>query len=512
MYYQSLRFIAARTGHTVIVPVQSASSIPPADLRLNLDARKYLRAVVFDTNAFGHARPDLAFLEDLAQRLHTIDIETRVPEPVAWEWAQHLAEDWQNVETAMAEERRRLRRAGLAGHSSPYGDTRAVVSVFLARLAAVPHLTILALSPQNALLAIKDQILQVPPGRRKGDVKTGASDSAWLRTILDEVDGDTGRLLIVSQDKDVEAAFGEWKKDCPVIRRRSQLKATMSEFTLDQGHAENLIRRYLIASLDVRSQDEGTLGFDIDATSILERLIASSLAENEPDTALYGASLRRLTGLVGIVGTYVESPPSVEEDQPQTSELGPASTQTVLATVFFLADAEATVNRLYNGGDPQVDSLDYDDVLVRVPMSFDIQHGNVIAGRSEDEATVTLPDDEYYDPSDAADELLDSLSAVPGLTPPEVWPEADVVLALVAGADKTPVQLEITDPHGEWQLNVTVGADTATLICTYDNNAVTGGRKETFYLRPPYNVEFRNGGPAPFNPLWALNQWIIART
>jgi hypothetical protein len=54
-------------------------------------------------------------------------------------------------------------------------------------------------------------------------------------------------------------------------------------------------------------------------------------------------------------------------------ERGPALTQTALATVFFLADAEATVNRLYNGADPQVDVLNYDDVLVRLPMSFDIR-------------------------------------------------------------------------------------------------------------------------------------------
>jgi hypothetical protein len=50
-----------------------------------------LRAVVFDANAFGHGRPDLAFLEDLARRLHTIDIETRVPEPVACERAHNAA-------------------------------------------------------------------------------------------------------------------------------------------------------------------------------------------------------------------------------------------------------------------------------------------------------------------------------------------------------------------------------------------------------------------------------------
>jgi len=48
---------------------------------------------------------DLAFLEDLGRRLHTTDIETWVPEPVAREWAQHLADDWEKIQTATAEER-----------------------------------------------------------------------------------------------------------------------------------------------------------------------------------------------------------------------------------------------------------------------------------------------------------------------------------------------------------------------------------------------------------------------
>jgi len=151
-----------------------ANSIPPVALRLDLEERKYLRAVVFDSNAFSHARPDVPFLEDVARRLHSIGIETWVPEPVAWEWAQHLAEDWQTVQSAMADERRRLRRAGLSPHSSPYADSNAVIGAFLERLASVANLTVIRVSSENALLGLKDQILLTPPGRRKGDVKTGA--------------------------------------------------------------------------------------------------------------------------------------------------------------------------------------------------------------------------------------------------------------------------------------------------------------------------------------------------
>lgn len=140
------------TGHTCLVPADAASS--PVDLRLDLEDRKYLRAVVFDSNAFGHARPDVTFLEDVARRLHSIGIETWIPEPVAWEWAQHMAEDWQTVQSAMADERRRLRRAGLSPHISPYADSSAVAGAFLERLAGVAHLTVIPVSPENALAGL----------------------------------------------------------------------------------------------------------------------------------------------------------------------------------------------------------------------------------------------------------------------------------------------------------------------------------------------------------------------
>lgn len=488
------------------MPADADSS--PVDLRLDLEDRKYLRAVVFDSNAFGHARPDISFLEDVARRLHSIGIETWIPEPVAWEWAQHLAEDWQTVQSAMADERRRLRRAGLSPHSSPYADSSAVADAFLERLAGVAHLTVIPVSPENALAGLKDQILLTPSGRRKGDVKTGASDSAWLRAVLGEVGGDTQRLLLVSEDKDISAALGQWGQDCPQMRRRPEVKATMSEFVQDEGGAQNLIVRYLAALLDDPGHDDETLGLGIDPSG-MERRIASSLAEYEPDTALYGASLTRLTGLAGITDTYVEAPPA-EQEQPRTSELGPPLAQTVLATVFFLADAEATVNRLYNGGDPQVDGLDYDDVLVRVPMSFDIRDGSVTAARTEDEADVSLPDDGYGTPAEAAAALLDSLSAVPGVAFPWRWPEADCVLDLSAGPRGKLVRVEIADPLGQWRFRVTVGTDTAALKCTRDYRAMAGDDEGSFYTRAPYQIEAETRSPASFNLRWALNQWIIS--
>jgi hypothetical protein len=135
----------------------------------------------------------------------------------------------------------------------------------------------------------------------------------------------------------------------------------------------------------------------------------------------------------------------------------------------------------------------------------------VTAARSEDEASVFLDDDGYGDSGDAAAELLDALSAIPGLTPPE-WPETSGEMNLVAGADATPVSMEVGEPLGEWRLRVTVGDDTAELRCVYHDSGLVSDREDTFYVLPPYHAEFRGDHHASLNPFWALNQWIIART
>ncbi|MEW2069115.1 hypothetical protein [Streptomyces sp. NPDC007346] len=68
-----------------------------AQTRLTPQGREKLRAVVFDANAYGHARPDFDQLGRWAKRLAGMEIETWVPEPVAWEWAEHLVRDWEFV-------------------------------------------------------------------------------------------------------------------------------------------------------------------------------------------------------------------------------------------------------------------------------------------------------------------------------------------------------------------------------------------------------------------------------
>jgi hypothetical protein len=58
----------------------------------------------------------------------------------------------------------------------------------------------------------------------------------------------------------------------------------MSEFTVDQGRAEDLISRYLTAALNDSLEDEEALDLGIDAAASLERAVASGLEDDEADT------------------------------------------------------------------------------------------------------------------------------------------------------------------------------------------------------------------------------------
>src|SRR5579883_257510 len=131
--------------------------------------RDALRAVVVDANVFSEGRPDLKRLDSLATRLADIDIEMFVPEPVAWEWAEHLAADIENHRVTTRATQKKLERALLnpGNLSLPYPSKQATVGAFLAALNSLEYVGILPLTGESARQALRDQILLTGPGSQK---------------------------------------------------------------------------------------------------------------------------------------------------------------------------------------------------------------------------------------------------------------------------------------------------------------------------------------------------------
>lgn len=83
-----------------------------------------------------------------------LGVETWVPEPVAWEWAQHLAEDWDAVRMRLGEANKQLQKAALTTFEVRYADAAAVAEDFLCQLVSVPHVVVVPLA------GLRDQVLR----------------------------------------------------------------------------------------------------------------------------------------------------------------------------------------------------------------------------------------------------------------------------------------------------------------------------------------------------------------
>ncbi|MFE0630864.1 hypothetical protein ACFW3D_28380 [Streptomyces sp. NPDC058864] len=509
-----------------------------AHLRLTVPVRERLKAVVFDANAYGKARPDIEHLTRLAARLAGIGIETWVPEPVAWEWAEHVSRDWQALKNAGRQERDSMKRAGLETEvpRALYSSREAVIDTVLANLSTVPHVRIISLTGSSAAEALKDQVLQRSPAKLKGDsgkpgsaVKTGASDSAWLRDVLALASSE--EILIVSSDTDVEAAFKAWGKQLPLIRKLKELPATLFDVTVDDGHAQSSIARYLLNQLPAVGFDGDGTSFDIGRIVGLETAITNETDGDGTSLSVYGASVTGLVALAGLDEVRIEHdvPDDVlspENDYPGRSrpgELGPPKHDVAYAKVFFLAEGEATVQTLYNGGDPEVSVIPYDNILVRAQLSFRFTDGAITAVAAEADATAMLVRDAYDDDDDAVSALAEALACVPGL---------DLNLASVgyANADLTglirgihgQVHVDVKRDSSAWRMKVAFWHrvqsgdelerdESVEVRCTYDPDSWWGGSREGFQGPNAYRVSAYGAGLPGSHGVWSVPAWVISR-
>lgn len=246
----------------------------PLPVSLPLD----LLAVVLDTNSTGGdlQLPRIAELADLMDEQDLDEAEIWIPEPVIWEWAEHTYRRLKSFEGAS----RKLDISGLpelrTSGGLPNWSVADVVSSIDDALKRIDRVSILRLvdQPQAAIQGLRDQVLQIGAGKLKGDVKTGAADSAILR-LVEEAAGDSleDRCVVVSADGDTRRHFANVVSPIVIrdmhLLRLSVLAMVPSEQEVTDAASEaiqNYLRRFVA---DVGEQLEyETLDGDVDrATS-----------------------------------------------------------------------------------------------------------------------------------------------------------------------------------------------------------------------------------------------------
>ena len=479
------------------------------------EVREALVAVVVDANTYGKDGPDLTGMYDLARDLGPLGIEVWVPEPVAWEMAEHAAREWTTAKNAVKNAQSALRKAGLKPvFDSVYTDRQEVIDACLARLSASALIDIVPLTGPSAIEGLKDQVFKRPPGKTKGDgVKTGGSDSAWLRTVLDKVDGQGHKLLFLSQDGDIAAAFAQWGQQPPLMCARDQVRNRLIPTEPASSEEIALITRHLAERVpeNLLNPPTGSGPPLVEAGS--NQLRAALDLPYDYDDGVARFYLDKLTAVAGIGRVLRLRPEPDEATGPEQARVSGAYTRTVTAHAFFLADAEVAHTIYDEAAVEPVTSIHpvAGNLLVSVPMVFEITGEVVVSARQDGDAFV-FPPARFDDADDAFTHLVDALSSVPGLERVvEVdWQETcEHEVEFNVGLERTVVLARFEGDYGPG-LEARVGDESSSAVCEYDETTWLGGA-EGMHMEPPYYLVFadpegRSGGGA-----WALSAWILAK-
>ncbi|MFS0885458.1 hypothetical protein [Aeromicrobium sp. 179-A 4D2 NHS] len=156
-----------------------------------------IRAIVLDSNVFGKsALPNAKTISQWAEACWQHDAELWISEVVVHELAQHAVEAHERARDAYDAHRRAMEKWGIKADGPMSTITTHDVSSAIKAAGAV----VVALEGEDARDALLDQVLVRGAGQRKSGVKTGAADSAWVRSVVARNDGDTDGLIVVTGD------------------------------------------------------------------------------------------------------------------------------------------------------------------------------------------------------------------------------------------------------------------------------------------------------------------------
>lgn len=406
------------------------------------------RAIVFDTNSFGRGQLNLGFLRRWVRDARAVGLEVWIPETVIWELAAHLGEVIEDLRARTVSASEVIERAGLRPPGSLIlnsGDALVVEVTDLIESLG-DGVEVIPCKGEHALEAIKDQILQRSPARKKKEVRTGAADSAWLRSV-DEYEPDTKQYVIISNDEDVDGAFEAWGKVAP--RRFTDPTSTREELfhyglaphdltyqalrvideAIREGRAIDVLQMRSVPDVSVISER-----FGFDQTGL--RVVATSV---EAITRVVGSGRVKISERSGTALLQIE----------------------VLAQLeLHLAPAEGALV------EPPAAPLMIPNAVIRAPLAIEVKEGEV-QSVAPDQAPWALHTTLAWDtPEAAVEDCVESLWSVPELSDEELsFSETGKWEFSVHLHDGTKARLSfVSNPDRTWVLQVDTDIDPLKIV------------------------------------------------
>ncbi|WP_432086180.1 hypothetical protein [Streptomyces sp. bgisy095] len=344
-----------------------------------------LRAIIFDANALGNGLPHLGKMRRIAALAADAGVETWVPELVALEWAEHLAREVETFRVAAKSAVKMMTAAGIKVQPPVLpSDGQGVAEDFLRELEAVPGVTIVKLSGDAARAGLRDQIMQTGPGRKKQGVKTGGSDSAWLRDVLVKAGGSFDDVALLSQDGDVQVTCKALGVAPPQMMNWKDFNQALFRLVKSPQVLERRITHYFSSLVDDSKgthHDWAEPEMDLGGFEADEALLLAGSHQHQPE--LNDVTLRQVYEVLDVSDIRMEYATTGEEadDDPRNA--------TLEATVAFRADLNVSTYELTVDGGVETGWHPVDDVRVTSSLIIEVSEGEIRSYEPVDSSRVT---------------------------------------------------------------------------------------------------------------------------
>ncbi|GAA1683783.1 hypothetical protein GCM10010977_31710 [Citricoccus zhacaiensis] len=224
-----------------------------------------IRAIVFDSNVFGKdALPNAKTISQWAAACSRHGAELWMSEIVVYELAQHAADKREKFIKSYETHRREVEKWGIQIRDQI--STISVDEVYSAieKSGAI----IVPLEDGDAREALLDQVLVRAAGQRKSGVKTGAADSAWIRSVVSYNDDEPDGLIVVTGDSHaLKQTCASLRVDVPQhAKNLGELQHLLDESEVASEHLFSLFATWVqdqfVNSVQGRYTD--TIGEDVE--------------------------------------------------------------------------------------------------------------------------------------------------------------------------------------------------------------------------------------------------------
>ncbi|MFF9917162.1 hypothetical protein ACF1HG_06275 [Streptomyces globisporus] len=344
-----------------------------------------LRAIIFDANALGNGLPHLGKVRRIAALAADAGVETWVPELVALEWTEHLVREVEAFRVAAKSAMNMMSAAEIEVEPAVLpSDGQGIAESFLRKLEAVPGVTIVELSGDAARAGLRDQVMQTGPGRKKQGVKTGGSDSAWLRDVLVKAGGSFDDVVLLSQDGDVPKACKDLRVTPPqMMNWKEFIHALFRLVESPQVLARRITQYFSSLVEESKGNHHGWAEPDMDLGGFEadEELLLADSNQHQPE--LNDVTLRRVHEVLNVSDIRMEYATTSEKvgDNPRNA--------TLEASVAFVADLDVSTYEVTVDGSVEMGSHSVYDVRVTSSLIIEVSEGDIRSYEPVDSARVT---------------------------------------------------------------------------------------------------------------------------